>query len=249
MPSAPTPDRLSQISTMWTALARAHGGEADTDHKLLAGLIERYQGAAYRYLTAATGDPDVAADLFQEFAVRFLRGDFRRASPDRGRFRDYLRTILINLARRRPGSERRQTAAAVDPDQLPAAEEEPATADEAFLAHWRESLLDCAWKGLETAERAGGPPYFTALRIRADQPDAPSGDVAITLTERLKPTEPFTDAGVRKLLQRGREMLTDLLVAEVAASVPTRDKERLAQELIDLGFYGYCRKALDRWDR
>jgi hypothetical protein len=63
----------------------------------------------------------------------------------------------------------------------------------------------------------------------------------------LRPAEPFTDAGVRKLLQRGREMLTDLLVAEVAASVPTRDKERLAQELIDLGFYGYCRKALERW--
>ena len=57
----------------------------------------------------------------------------------------------------------------------------------------------------------------------------------------------FTDAGVRKLLQRGREMLTDLLVAEVAASVPTRDRERLAQELIDLGFYAYCRKAMERW--
>ena len=42
-------------------------------------------------------------------------------------------------------------------------------------------------------------------------------------------------------------MLTDLLVAEVAASVPTRDRERLAQELIDLGFFAYCRKALDRW--
>jgi hypothetical protein len=42
-------------------------------------------------------------------------------------------------------------------------------------------------------------------------------------------------------------MLTDLLVAEVASSVPTNDKERLAQELIDLGFYGYCKKALGRW--
>ena len=119
--------------------------------------------------------------------------------------------------------------------------------DEAFLSHWRESLLDCAWKGLLATEKAGGPPHFTALRARADKPDLPSGDLAMWLTERLRPAEPFTDAGVRKLLQRGREMLTDLLVAEVAASVPTRDRERLAQELIDLGFYAYCRKALERW--
>ena len=34
--SAPlTPDRLSQISTLWTALARAHEGETDDDRKLL----------------------------------------------------------------------------------------------------------------------------------------------------------------------------------------------------------------------
>jgi len=240
-----TPDRLSQISTMWTALVRAHAGQADDDRRLLAGLIERYQGAAYRYLTAATGDPDAAAELFQEFAVRFLRGDFRRASPDRGRFRDYLRSALINLVRRRPGAGRRP-AADVDPDQFPAADAAD-TADEAFLVHWRESLLESAWKGLQASEHAGGPPHYTALRARADRPDLPSGDLAGWLTERLKPAEPFTDAGVRKLLQRGRETLTDLLVAEVAASVPTRDRERLAQELIDLGFYGYCKKALERW--
>ena len=248
MPTTSTPDRLSQISTMWTALVGAHKETADPDQRLLAGLIERYQGAAYRYLTAATGDPDVAADLFQEFAVRFLRGDFRRASPDRGRFRDYLRTTLINLARRRPGVARRETPGGFDPDQLAAAPDDtPDAADETFLAHWRESLLDRAWAALAAAEQGGGPPYHTALRLRADQPDAPSGDLAATLTERLKPAEPFTEAGVRKLLQRGREMLTDRLVAEVAASVPTRDKERLAQELIDLGFYAYCRKALERW--
>jgi hypothetical protein len=74
-----------------------------------------------------------------------------------------------------------------------------------------------------------------------------SVDLAASLTEVLNPAEPFTDVAVRKLLQPGREMVTDLLEYEVAASVPTRDKERLAQELIDLGFYGYCRKALERW--
>ena len=238
------PDRLSQISTLWTALRRAHGGgDDDDDRRLLAGLIERYHTAAYRYLVATARNPDVAADLFQEFAVRFLRGDFRRASPDRGRFRDYLRTVLLNLVRARPFA---RPAAELDPNRLPAADVAN-TADDVFLAHWRKTLLDCAWESLQTTEQAGGPPYYTALRARGEQPDVPSADLAAWLTNRLKPSEPFTDAGVRKLLQRGRELLTDLLVAEVAASVPTRDRERLAQELIDLGFFAYCRKALDRW--
>src|SRR5262245_20207789 len=205
MPGESTPDRLSQISTMWTALRRAHAAEVDEDRRLLAGLIERYQGAAFRYLTAATGDPDVAAELFQEFAVRFLRGDFRRVSPDRGRFRDYLRTVLINLARRRPGVVGGPPIVDVDPELLPAAADK--VADEAFLVHWRASLLEGAWKGLEEIERNSGPPYFTVLRARADQPDLPSTQLADWLINRLKPEEPFTDAGVRKLLQRARDML------------------------------------------
>jgi DNA-directed RNA polymerase specialized sigma24 family protein len=240
-----TRERLSQISTMWTALMRAHGGAEEEGRRLLAGLIERYHGAAYRYLAAATGNADVAAELFQEFAVRFLRGDFRWATPGRGRFRDYLRTALIHLARHGARDGRRRSAD-VDLDLLPASDASE-DEDEAFLGHWRAALLDRAWAGLEAAERAGGPPHHTALRARVDEPDAASADLAARLTRRLKPAEPFTDAGVRKLLQRGREVLTDRLVAEVAASVPTRDRERLAQELIDLGFYGYCKKALERW--
>src|SRR5262245_16642471 len=225
MPGESTPDRLSQISTMWTALRRAHAAEVDEDRRLLAGLIERYQGAAFRYLTAATGDPDVAAELFQEFAVRFLRGDFRRASPDRGRFRDYLRATLINLVRRRATMAGQRPAADIDPDQLPAAGSDE-KADEGFLAHWRESLLDFAWTGLQSAEQAGGPPYYTALQARVSRTETSSGDLAVWLTEHLKPAEPYNDASVRKLLQRAREMFTDFLVAEVATSVPTRDRER-----------------------
>ena len=108
MPTENNPERLSQISTMWSALMRAHAGTQDEDPRLLAGQIERYHGAAYRYLAAATGDPDVAAELFQEFAVRFLRGYFRQADPDRGRFRDYLPSsgspaTAATRSRARPG--------------------------------------------------------------------------------------------------------------------------------------------------
>jgi hypothetical protein len=36
-------------------------------------------------------------------------------------------------------------------------------------------------------------------------------------------------------------------VAEVAQSVPTRDPDVLARELIDLDLMGYCRSALRRF--
>ena len=47
------------------------------------GATAQHCGAAYRYLLGAVHDPDAADDLCQDFAVRFLRGDFRRADPGR----------------------------------------------------------------------------------------------------------------------------------------------------------------------
>ena len=92
-------EHLSQITTLWTMLLRAHT-PADDAAAARHALLERYGGAVGRYLLGAVHDPDAAAELTQEFAVRFLRGDFRRAEAARGRFRDYLKTALIHLVDR-----------------------------------------------------------------------------------------------------------------------------------------------------
>src|SRR5688500_14765658 len=84
--------RLSRITTLWSVVGQAHGGAtAGTASAARRVLMERYRGAAYRYLLGAVRSPDAADELFQEFALRFVRGDFRRADPDRGRFRDYVK--------------------------------------------------------------------------------------------------------------------------------------------------------------
>ena len=99
--------RLSRMSTQWTLLAQAHAGTGNEAAEAQRRLMQRYCGAAYRYLLGAVKDADVAMDLCQDFAVRFLRGDFRRAAADRGRFRDYVKTSLRHMVtdfqRTRPG--------------------------------------------------------------------------------------------------------------------------------------------------
>ena len=49
------------------------------------------------YLGRALGDPEAADEVFQEFALRLLRGDLRRADPERGRFRDLVKTAVFHL--------------------------------------------------------------------------------------------------------------------------------------------------------
>jgi RNA polymerase sigma-70 factor (ECF subfamily) len=238
--------RLSQISTAWTLILHAQGGPADADTAALAALVERYQAAVYRYLLGALRDPDAAEELFQEFALRLVRGDFRRADASRGRFRDFVKTALINLvidyqkkqARRRPLGP-----AAPEPATGP---QEPFNSDEEFLADWRKALLDRAWESLAARQKSNGPPFYAVLRYRTEHPELSGVQFAEQLTALLKPVTPFTDAGLRKILQRARDQLTDLLVEEVALSLEAPSQEELEQELIDLGSHAYCRRALER---
>ena len=88
--------RLSRISTLWTVVCQATDPEVAVQ-AAQRRLLERYGGAVRRYLLAATRDGEAAEELFQEFAVRFLRGGLRGACPERGRFRDYLKGVLIHL--------------------------------------------------------------------------------------------------------------------------------------------------------
>src|SRR5689334_13136971 len=130
------PDRLSRISTVWSLVARAQGGP-DAEAAAQASLLERYQRAVHRHLLRGSGDPAAADELFQEFTLRFLRGDFRRADESRGRFRDYVRASLNNLIREYRGRQAARAAQACleRAEEVPAAEE-PIDLDAEFLTAW-----------------------------------------------------------------------------------------------------------------
>jgi RNA polymerase sigma-70 factor (ECF subfamily) len=234
-------ERLSRISTLWTLFLQAHQGPEGGAPAAQCLLMRRYGGAVYRYLLGAVRDPDAADDLSQEFALRFVRGDFGRADPARGRFRDYLRTALIHLVndyhRARQAAPRELHLDAPEP-----AAPSPQNLDDegGFLASWREDLLDRTWRALAEANSS----YHAALCLRIENPDLPSAQMAERLTTQLG--KPFTAASVRKVLQRSHEKYADLLVEEVAASLDGPTPQALLQELQELDLLKYCRSALER---
>ena len=238
--------RLSQITTAWSLVAQARDRTADGDTAALAALVQRYQTAVYRYLLAAVRNPDVADELFQDFALRLVRGDFGRADPGRGRFRDYVKTALINMVINH--QKRQKNGATLDSGAVETICESPERfdADETFLADWRKALLDKAWEALAAAQEPGGPPYHTVLRYRSEHANLSGAELAERLNADLRPAKPFTEAALRKVLQRAREKFADLLVEEVARSLQARSLDEVEQEIIDLGFHVYCRRAIER---
>jgi RNA polymerase sigma-70 factor (ECF subfamily) len=229
--------RLTSISTQWTKLFAAHQDQGDAATAAQKELLLRYYGAVYRYLLGTLRDPAAAEELTQDFAVRFLRGDFRRADPQRGRFRDFVKTALRHLAR---DHWRKQGRA---PVPLPSDGPEPADADapdQPFLDRWREELLAQAWAALAEVERQGGQPYHAVLRGKVE--GARSAQLAARLSAEWG--KPFTEDGVRQVLHRARQKFAELLVEEVARSLQTSEPEALERELIELGLLDYCRSAL-----
>jgi DNA-directed RNA polymerase specialized sigma24 family protein len=235
---------LSHITTLWTLVRQAHAGPVDVASAARGALLERYSSAAHRYLLGALRDPDAADELFQEFALRFMRGDFRSADPGRGRFRDLVKTALFHLIvdhhKRRQARPR-----LLGPDvPEPVAPAGPSEAEQEFLTSWREGLMDRTWLALAELERQTGQPHHTVLRFRTDNPLLSSAERAEQLGVRLGKS--FTVDAVRQALRRAREKFTDLLLEEVAGSLTDPSPENLDQELIDLGLWTHCQSALAR---
>ena len=234
---------ISRIETLWTVVGQAHRDEGDVAAAQRA-LLERYGGAARRYLLAATRDSDAADDLFQEFAVRFLHGRLRGAAPERGRFRDFLKGVLSHMVADHCKKANKRPLPLSPDHPEPAAPHSPSEQDEAFLASWRDELLSRSWSALQAAEKESGQPYFTVLRFRADHPDDSSQEMAGKLSEVLG--KAVTAAGVRQILHRARERFADFLLDEIAQALHEPTDEAVEMELIELGLLDYCGPALQR---
>jgi RNA polymerase sigma factor (sigma-70 family) len=248
---------LTDLVTHWSNVFRARQAEGDTAAAARHELLVRYHDAVRRYLRAELRDEHAADAVFSNFALRVLEADrlLKNADPGRGRFRDYLKTILRHMVadhqREWQRDHRKQQPLLPGTDRDPA-ESGPGLPgeDERFLSCWRQELVNQAWEALEQAEKRTGQPYAALLRLQEEQPGLRSAQLAELLGARLGRS--FTAAGVRQLVHRGRELFGELLVGEVARSLEVdpataAGADRVEGELIDLGLlFSYCKAALER---
>jgi RNA polymerase sigma factor (sigma-70 family) len=236
--------RLSQLSTSWTVLRQAQDGPADAITAAQQLLLQRYGGAVRRYLLAILRDHHAADDLTQEFGLRLVRGGFRNVDPQRGHFRNYVKTVLRHLVsdyQRKVQARARPLAA-----DSPALANLACAADETdprFLESWRDELLARTWEALAAAR----PRSYTVLRFRAANPKLPSEQMTEQLAGQLG--KPLSAAGMRQMLHRARDKFADLLIEEVAQSLEHPTGDRVEEELRELGLLAYCQPALKRYAR
>jgi RNA polymerase sigma-70 factor (ECF subfamily) len=243
---------LSDLETSWRKVQDAHQLVGDTGVTARNELLLRYYSAVRRYLLGMLHNAAEADELTQEFAVRFLRGDFRAADPRRGRFRDFIKTAVRRLVLtywQRQKKEKEKGPLPLpegDSDSGPTASGST-DVDPIFDKAWREALLARTWKALFRFEELHGHPYYTVLRAKTEQPELRSTDLARQLSARLG--KMHTEAGLRQMLHRARRRFAALLVTEVADSLPSPDSEAIEQELIELGLLDFCRQAMGRRGR
>lgn len=239
------PDHLSQIATLWSVVRTAHSDDEPAARPAQEQLLATYGGAARRYLLAALRKEEAADDVFQEFSLKFLRGDFRNVSPEKGKFRQFLKTCLYRMIVDHQRRQKKQPIGGVEAEQVAAQIEETpdAVLDSAFLRGWRDELLARSWQKLEDDERKTGKPYYTILRLRAEHPDSSSTELAAIATEKLR--REITPANIRVLVHRSRELFAECLLSAVSDSLPNRDRDAIEEELIELQLLEYCKDALE----
>ncbi|MFK7769454.1 MAG: RNA polymerase sigma factor [Mariniblastus sp.] len=238
-------ERLSQIETLWSIVQRAHESDEEISRIAQHELLEQYGNAIQRYLRARLRDPAVADDVYQDFAIKFVRGDFQKASPEFGRFRTFLRTVLFRQVADYYRKKKRRGDVQLNVELIEPAAEDDETCKREFAQVWRDEMLKKAWDSLYDLEASSGKPWYSVLQLRVQNPQMGSADLARSMTEQLD--KPISSANVRVMLHRAREKFSMLLIETISNSLNTTSVDEIEEELADLQLLEYCQAALDHF--
>ncbi|MCA9132451.1 MAG: sigma-70 family RNA polymerase sigma factor [Planctomycetales bacterium] len=240
----PDPNRLSQIDTLWSMVYCANR-EGDTRQGFAqAELLARYGTAIQRYLVAALRDETAAEDVYQEFAVRFLRGDFAQVHHAKGRFRGFLKVVLGRMVADHFRYKIRRPTKPLEPHAELSDVRDAVAREDELRGVWRDEMLTLAWQRLGEEEQRSGKPWLQVLKLRVEQPRSRSSELAARLADAIG--EPVTATRLRVLLHRAREKFSDYLLAAVAETLREDCLDAVEQELAELELLRYCQASIDR---
>jgi RNA polymerase sigma factor (sigma-70 family) len=224
--TAMSEERLTDISTIWTTISSAHA-PGPKSQAAMEELVGRYHDAVTRYIHLKVRDKNLADEVLQEFWTKLLTGKLAGADKSKGRFRDYLRTVLHRLIIDHFRTRKFQS---LPPGDLL----DSSRPDEDFDRVWREAVINRVWSRLETYQ-ATTPKnrYATVLQLRRDHPDASIEQIAEKLGEIIR-TQVRPEA-FRKNLQRARAKFIELLVQELRETIHPTSTEDIEAEIFDLG--------------
>jgi RNA polymerase sigma-70 factor (ECF subfamily) len=235
-PDASGGSRLDAIGTQWSLVRQAHvSGQPQAIGAARQTLVLRYAKAVRRYVGGMVKKAEDADELAQEVVVRLLKGDFAGADPNRGRFRDLLKTAVRNMVHNHWAKSNRRRPADVALDSV--AEDRP---DPEWDAAWQQNVLDHAWASFKEQER--GSPSFTLMKLRTEFPDDTSDQLAEKLSAKTG-TVVRPDA-CRQMLRRARLRFAEVLLREVQVGLAEPSAERVVEELAGLGLLEYVRDFL-----
>lgn len=228
--------RIEEISTRWPQLSDP------------LQFVMRYAPAIRAYLLGFTREPALAEELCQDFILRYLQSGLRHASPDRGRFRYYLKAAVRNSVRQYARSEQslRRREMLVETELW---EEIPVERPDAFEEGWRKSVLERAWEGLrQLQKREKEVRYYDVLRLSVSFPEEDSTQLSRRLQE-ISQTSIKAET-FRKQLSRSRRLFAQQVVREVARTLEQPTLEGLREELEESGLMPYLKDyPLEEWGR
>jgi len=226
-------EHLTDLETSWTTIRIAHS-PGPAGQAAMSDLIGRYHDAVERYLRLKLRDQNLADEVFQEFWTKLLTHKLAGADNNKGRFRDYLRTVLHRLI---IDHFRTKKQVSLPPGDLL----DPSRPDEDYDRVWRETMIKRVWSSLETHE-ANTPKnrYATVLHLRVNNPDAPIEEIAKQLTEQVGTS--VSPEAFRKTLQRARSKFLELLIMELRQTIHPADPEDIEAEINDLGLGNLYRR-------
>src|SRR5580658_3399119 len=83
------------VTTRWSMVLNARNKDSPGSKEALESLCQTYWYPIYAFVRGTGRSPPDAQDLTQQFFVRLLTKDFLRAvTPEKGRFRAFLRMAL-----------------------------------------------------------------------------------------------------------------------------------------------------------